>query len=481
MRILTENNEYYYDNFTGLILPNYSIINSILNLNNWDKLSKEEVMKSLGNDFNEKQISFYYEWLKKYKFFCENRGVPYDLQLDKKTLKHYLLKNGFNQLILSITEDCNFRCSYCIYSDQFKNSRNHSLKYMSFEIAKKAVDIYLKFFCLGKTYNLFKKPTFSFYGGEPLLNFDLIRKVVNYVNSKYLGDVQFTITTNGSLLDKQVADYLIKNNFSILISLDGNEEEHNRKRKYKNNGPTFKDIFNNVAYLLERGYDKIFMVPVFDWKTNFEFCEHFFEENNLKVLSVSQVDEFFTDSYYSNFSDEDFNNFNSKIKKLKENYVPKDFKYSYLFYLIEYPIVSTILDSNLIHYTKLFHKFTSSCIPGEKIYVNVDGEFHMCERVSEIKQLGDVFNGINFDNILNIILELNSKLDFCNDCEVSFICKKCFRSFMVDNEFKNSSEICSNVYFEIQRLLEECLMFMEKNQKIEKYHVKYPNLFNWRD
>ncbi len=481
MKIKTENHEYLYDNRTGLILPNFSIINSILNLNNWHILSNEEIANILEDTFNREKIFFYHTWLKKYKVFYEENHISRNLIYDNESLKHTLLQYGFNQLILSITEDCNFRCSYCAYSNQFKYSRNHSIRYMSFDVAKKAVDIYLNFISKGRKYNLFRKPTFSFYGGEPLLNFSLIKRLVKYIKSIYSDEIQFTITTNGSLLNKNIINYLIKNDFSILVSLDGDKNEHNRKRKYKNNQGTFKDVFNNVKYLIEKNYDNIFMVPVFDWKTNFISCENFFKENNLKVLSISQVDNVFTNSYYNQFNFDDLESYKKLIKNLKETYCSEGSNYSYLYHLIEYPYVSVILDSNIINYTKRFNNFTASCTPGDKLYVNVDGEFHMCERVPEIKPLGDVFSGIDFDNILNMINDFNSKLTYCNECEVSFLCQKCYRNFMKGNSFKTSSEICINAFSEFKQLLTESMEFMEKNQSIEKFHTKYPHLINWRD
>lgn len=481
MKISTSNNEYYYDNNTGLIIPGFSLINSILTLKKEDKLSKNEIISVLSNTFEENKISFYYDWLNKYYSFCNLNKISDNNFLNEESIKQHLLKYGFNQIILSVTEDCNFRCSYCAYSDLYKNSRNHSFKYMDFEVAKRAVDIYLNYIIEGKKYNLFRKPTFSFYGGEPLLNFDLIKKIVNYIKKIYPDDIQLTITTNGSLLNKDVADYLMENNFSILVSLDGHVEEQNRKRKYENNQETFNIVFNNIKYLVDKDYEDLFICPVFDWKTDFIKCDDFFKINNLKVLSVSQVDEVYTNSYYNQFSQDDFIKYNKVIKKIKENYVPNKFNYSYLYYLIEYPFVSTLLDSNLINYSKLFHDFTASCTPGDKLFVNSDGEFHMCERVPEIKPLGNVYEGIKFANILKIISDFNKNLSYCEGCDVSFICQKCYRSFMEGEDFQLPDKICSEVSLELQNLLGEAMAFMEKNQKIEKYHIKYNNLFNWRD
>lgn len=195
MEIVTSNNCYFYDNNTGLIFTNYPIISSIRSIKNWQDMSEKKMINILGDKFELNEIVFYLKWLKKYDKFCENSNFISKMPLITKSIESYLIHSGFNQLIFSVTTDCNFRCSYCIYSDNFDEFRNHSYEYMNFDIAKKAIDIYLKYFIEKEKYDLLKKPAFSFYGGEPLLNFNLIKQIVSYIKSKYCEDVIFSITT----------------------------------------------------------------------------------------------------------------------------------------------------------------------------------------------------------------------------------------------------------------------------------------------
>lgn len=189
MNIITEKNEYYYDKTTGLILPQSNIIKNILKIKNWNEKKENEIIILLENKYDRKKISFYYKWLIKYfnfraniirKNVSENNNTP---SLNKFNIEQHILKEGLSQLILSVTEDCNFRCKYCTFSEEFNNNRNHSLKYMDFETSKKAINIYLKYIKKGIKYNIFRVPVFCFYGGEPLLNFDLIKKSVDYIKS----------------------------------------------------------------------------------------------------------------------------------------------------------------------------------------------------------------------------------------------------------------------------------------------------------
>ena len=100
------------------------------------------------------------------------------------------------QLILQVTQQCNLRCSYCTYSGIYEGNRTHSSNWMSFETAKKAID-----FFFDHNIDSAKVPV-GFYGGEPLLAFDLIVQCIEYIEDKIEGrEIQFGLTTNGTLLE----------------------------------------------------------------------------------------------------------------------------------------------------------------------------------------------------------------------------------------------------------------------------------------
>lgn len=103
------------------------------------------------------------------------------------TVSEYMNGN-LRQLILQVTQNCNLRCKYCIYSGSYVN-RTHTKKRMSFEIAKQAVDFYF-------AHNINKDAgVISFYGGEPLLEMELIKKIVVYSEKLYEGkELRFNMT-----------------------------------------------------------------------------------------------------------------------------------------------------------------------------------------------------------------------------------------------------------------------------------------------
>ena len=151
-------------------------------------------------------------------------GIFY--QGKKYSLEEFL--NSFSSMIiLGITERCNLRCEYCCYSGHFEGYRSHNNRSMTFEIAQKAVSQHLHSFQQNGRGGV------SFYGGEPLLEFELIKQVVDYTEKEanLLGkEIVFTITTNGTLLDDEKIHFFVKHNFVVLISIDGPKESHDRYR-----------------------------------------------------------------------------------------------------------------------------------------------------------------------------------------------------------------------------------------------------------
>ena len=150
------------------------------------------------------------------------------------------LNRRLGKLTLQVTQKCNLRCSYCVYSGMY-NNRTHSLKSMNFDTAKRAID-----YVLNRSVDI-NELSFGFYGGEPLLELELIEKCIAYVKSVVAGKkVIFTITTNGTLLTTDVYERLEKHDVSIAISIDGPQVVHDSARKYANGNGSYDDIMRNV-------------------------------------------------------------------------------------------------------------------------------------------------------------------------------------------------------------------------------------------
>lgn len=149
-------------------------------------------------------------------------------------------------LSLAIAQKCNLGCTYC-YAQQ--GEFGGKAKSMDLETARQAVDLLLKKAAPGAKVNL------AFMGGEPLANRPVLRAVARYAQEQARQravNCNFSITTNGSLLQPDDADFFEEHGFAVTVSLDGPAEQHNRLRPFKGGKGSFDQIVERIAPLLAR-------------------------------------------------------------------------------------------------------------------------------------------------------------------------------------------------------------------------------------
>lgn len=153
-------------------------------------------------------------------------------------------------LCLIMATDCNLRCKYC-----YAGEGNYDLvrEKMGFDVAEKSVDF------LVKNAGRRKYLTLSFFGGEPLLNFEVLKRTTEYAEK--VGQLEgknfsFSITTNGTLLNPEMMDFLVKHDFSYIISLDGPEEVNDHFRVFQNGSGTYDIVLAKLEAFITR-YPKI--------------------------------------------------------------------------------------------------------------------------------------------------------------------------------------------------------------------------------
>jgi uncharacterized protein len=142
------------------------------------------------------------------------------------------MSSKITNLILSLTGECNYSCLYCYASNYAKNR-------MTFEIAKKAIDI------VSKANNNF---IIQFTGGEPLIEYELIKKVVNYVEKNKIKAI-FQIQTNASLITNEKAKFIKAHKIGIGVSLDGRPKINDLQRKKGNGEGTAVETIKGINIL----------------------------------------------------------------------------------------------------------------------------------------------------------------------------------------------------------------------------------------
>lgn len=144
--------------------------------------------------------------------------------------------------IFAVTNKCNQNCVYC----QAKDIKTNQSGMMSLETGEKAIDIALS--------SPSKYLTFEFQGGEPLLNFDVVKHMIEYSKKKNNDkNIQYTIVSNLALLNDDILDYLIENNVNICTSIDGNALIHNQNRPFKNGAGSFEYVKRGIMSIREKG------------------------------------------------------------------------------------------------------------------------------------------------------------------------------------------------------------------------------------
>jgi uncharacterized protein len=184
-------------------------------------------------------------------------------------------------LCLHIAHTCNLNCEYC-FASQGKYHGERAL--MSLEVGKRAIDFLIE--NSGKRHNL----EVDFFGGEPLMNFDVVKGIVEYARSiekKYDKNFRFTLTTNGVLVDDEVIDFANKECHNVVLSLDGRKEIHDNLRKTINGQGSYDTIVSKFQHFVERRGNKGYYVRGTFTHNNVDFTNDIFHMADLGFTELS--------------------------------------------------------------------------------------------------------------------------------------------------------------------------------------------------
>lgn len=211
-----------------------NVVFDVLDL--WSHASTQEIEDRLGRRYSQLEIR---EALAELKTLAQEGFFA-----SAPPLSSQILDNGIASVSLHVAHSCNLCCTYC-YADHGRYNSSASL--MDISVAKRAVDFLIKMS------RQRKRILVTFFGGEPLLNFDLIRTTVAYAKkqAKKAGKhVDFSITTNGTLISQEISDFLAAEKFSVWISIDGLETEHNAVRKFANGRGSYQAAIAGAKRLI---------------------------------------------------------------------------------------------------------------------------------------------------------------------------------------------------------------------------------------
>jgi uncharacterized protein len=387
-------------------------------------------------------------------------------------------------ILFEITDQCNLNCTYCGYGRMYINHNTRNSGNMPFEYFKNVFKYFLEKW--NSEYNIFpvnKKIHIGFYGGEPLLNFKFIQNAIDFLNKLHCRTRTFifSMTTNALLLDKYM-NFIVENNFDLLISLDGNCY-NNSYRLDKNGKSVFHKVIRNIQMLKDK------YPEYFNKKVNFNSVLHnknsitdiynyifksFKKQPHIGELNLSGINPIYKDKIIKMFrsSRSNYNRINDQALKRKILYTSPILKDA-IHFLNKYCLNSynttfnNILNNENPEYKTQTHP-TGTCIPfSRKVFITVTGNILPCERIGNKYSLGNISEkGINIDftAIATYYNNIYKKyIKQCNKCQRADNCPICVLAS------KDAYKICHNMYNTSYKetYLNSILSFLESNP--EKY------------
>ncbi|WP_033164061.1 radical SAM protein [Clostridium sp. KNHs205] len=484
--------EYLYDDCTGNIFVWNEIKEKVLEQCNGsgDLISLKENLYHLYDiDEVDEAINEIDYWINNYyAFYRDTEQLKFHQLEDNSTILE-VMKSVNNTCLISLTDQCNLNCKYCIYSDEYSLTKLKSNKKMMANMIEPIIEFYSKFIQDEIINNPIKMYNISFYGGEPLLNLEIMLELIDRFNDVYPGRFLFNITTNGLKLDINTFEKLMERNVNILVSLDGEEKQHDRLRVDYSNQGSFKIILKNLYEIKEKYpeyyFSKIGLAAVYDICTDIIKNNDFFEACTREYLLppiklVNGVSNLNT-TYYEKFTKEDVEN-HRKMKEILErkyinNILDDKENNNYLIGLFAMEYLMIIMRKRVYDVLPIDIPFGGTCFPGQKIFIDTNGTLGLCERVNGSHSFGNIYDGVNEAKIEQILTQYKKEvLKNCSKCPVSKICSNCFNTFECDGNFKYDINRCNESITFIRNNISKYSTLLEKVPKT-KLVSNLENLF----
>lgn len=379
----------------------------------------------------------------------------------EKTASAFKKRQGVLKAIcLHVAHDCNLACKYCFAG---KGEYDGPKGLMSFETGKRALDFLVE--QSGTRHNL----EVDFFGGEPLLNWDVCKKLVEYgrsIEKKYNKNFRFTVTTNGVLLNDEIMDFCNKEMGNVVLSLDGRKETHDRLRITRKNTASYDMIIDKFKkFAQSRNQKDYYMRGTYThFNTDFSKDVIHMADEGFKELSIEPVVCDPSEDYALKESD---------LPVLKEQYeilanemlrrYRKGNGFTFYHYMIDLDAGPCIV------------KRVSGCGVGtEYMAVTPDGELYPCHQFvgDEKFLLGDIWNGVKNKNVLEQFENCNVySHKECKDCFAKLYCS----GGCAANAYHSTGSV-SGVYefgCELHRKRIECAVMLKVAEAEENLKVEY--------
>lgn len=368
--------------------------------------------------------------------------------IKEKIIEERIKTDDVGMLSLLVIQGCNLRCTYC-YGDggQYQDSG-----IMDFDTARNAVD-----YLLHKSNR--NRLTICFFGGEPLLNFPLIKKVVEYCHKETEDSekiINFSMTTNGTLLTPEIEEFIINNRIGVQISLDGDRDTQNKNRFDANGNGSYDVVVEKTKRLRELGCLGV-RATLTPYNTNvIKIYEHL-ESLNFQKIIISPAFNMLTEDDYKKVIKsyiEWFRYLEGEIKKGNYKYVKKAKQFIQELQKIDRAIVRT-----------------AACGVGRNLLaIDIHGNAFPCQRFVAMKEfcIGNLATGLEKQEkfLEKVNKTINEK---CEDCWCRNLCASGCSYCNVEStgDMKKTNETyCEYVKATMEELIRVYLQLKEEEKKI---------------
>lgn len=364
-------------------------------------------------------------------------------------IDHKKRKTVVKALCLHIAHDCNLACQYCFADEGEYHGQKREL--MSLEVGKKALDFLIE--NSGNRVNL----EVDFFGGEPLMNFDVVKELVAYGRSREKEankNFRFTLTTNGILLNEEIMEFCNKEISNVVLSLDGRKAVNDNMRPTRNGKGSYDVIVPKFQKFVEMRGDKSYYVRGTFTRNNLDFTEDFKHMADLGFKEISIEPVVSPDECEYAIREEDIEKICQEYDKLALDIIERHKQgkpvtfFHYMLDLTGGPCV---------------YKRLSGCGSGtEYLAVTPTGELYPCHQFvgTEEFKLGDIYNGIEKQDLVDEFKLCNVYVkDKCKDCYARFYCSGgCAAN---SYQFHNTILDAYDIGCELQRKRVECAIMIK--------------------
>jgi len=404
-RFQANGHEFFFLTQTGTIfeIENGSETQALLNHDiTKDRFTKQDVysvLKGTKDDKNEL-----------WKDLARNRVLTaQEINQSNPVLQTH--KIPIKTLVLHVTESCNLMCHYCYHGPTDLNKP--SPLSMELDVAKKAVDF------LFENSGSLNDLLLVFFGGEPFLNFRLISQTITYANKKageYDKKIEYATTTNGTLLTDKTIGFLNENRIGTTVSMDGDEADHDRFRRFPDGSPSYNLILPNLKKFLGSKNPKPVVARVTlakevknISKTLFHLLDLGFSEVGFAPVTTMDAD-FQLDSHQ-------MMQLLDQFKQLSDTFINLALKDQFLGFTNIVDLLVTLHEGEVKQYP---------CGAGIGMFsVDPKGGLFLCQRLTNdtSARMGDIFDGLNREKLETFRhnASLNKK-SACNGCWAASIC-----------------------------------------------------------